>query len=337
MTRALPIAAPAVVAGAMVLLAGAAPASQAAQASHAPQAGEDEVEVAIPPGLSATAASRLLEEKGVVGSGFLFRLAAKVTGSERSLKPGGYRFKRGTPVFEALKALKAGTVNDVRVVIPEGFSARQIAERLEANSLCKAAEFMELARSRRLEGFLFPTTYDFDRRWGAPQIAQRMHDEFKRRVAPMVEAARGKPDLDLQQVVTLASIVEREAAIQSEKPMIAAVYLNRLRRRKKLEADPTVQYALGYWKKGLTLDDLRVASPYNTYTHFGLPPGPICSPGAASVAAVLDPAKTDALYFVADAKGGHVFNAALDEHLKAKQRFKHELRLQKAAARRGER
>jgi UPF0755 protein len=297
-------------------------------------AAEGEIEVSIPSGLSATATSRVLEEKGVVRSGFLFRLAAKASGAERQLKPGDYRFKRGAGIFEVLAALRAGTTNDVRVVIPEGFSARQIAERLEAQGFCRAVEFQALVAERRLEGFLFPTTYNFDRHWGAAQIAQRMRDEFARRVEPLVASAAAKPDLSLHQIVTLASIVEREAAVQSEKPLIAAVYLNRLRRRMMLEADPTVQFALGYWKKGLTLTDLRFSSPYNTYTHFGLPPGPICSPGTASVEAVLKPASTRAVFFVADAKGGHVFNETLEEHLKAKQRFKAELRLQKAAARR---
>ncbi|MBI5622828.1 MAG: endolytic transglycosylase MltG [Elusimicrobia bacterium] len=298
------------------------------------RAAEGEIEVSIPQGQSATATSRVLEEKGVVRSALLFRLAAKVTGAERSLKPGDYRFKSGASMLEVLATLRAGTANDVRVVIPEGFSARQIGERLEALGLCRAAEFQDLVAERRLEGFLFPTTYNFDKHWGAAQIAQRMRDEFSRRVEPVVAAASAGPNLSLLQVVTLASIVEREAAAQSEKPAIAAVYLNRLRKRMMLEADPTVQFALGYWKKGLTLADLRTASPYNTYNHFGLPPGPICSPGLASVEAVLKPAATDAIFFVADAKGGHVFTSTLAEHLKAKARFKAELKLQKAALRR---
>ncbi|MBI5882541.1 MAG: endolytic transglycosylase MltG [Elusimicrobia bacterium] len=311
-----------VLAGALLLLSAAA------------FAGGDEVDVSIPPGLSATATSRILEDKGVVRSGFLFRVAAKVSGAERQLKPGDYRFKRGSSVLEILRLLRAGTVNDVRVVIPEGFSSRQVAERLEAHGLCRASEFMKLVEERRLEGFLFPTTYNFDKHWVAARIAQRMRDEFSRRVEPLVASSAGKPDLSLHQVVTLASIVEREAAVQSEKPMIAAVYLNRLRKRMMLEADPTVQYALGYWKKGLTLTDLKAASPYNTYNHFGLPPGPICNPGRASVEAVLKPASTEAVFFVADAKGGHVFSVTLEEHLKAKGRFKRELKLQKEALRR---
>ena len=133
--------------------------------------------------------------------------------------------------------------------------------------------------------------------------------------------SKGFPQgLDEKKVLILASIVEREAADAAERPLIAAVYINRYRKKKALEADPTVQYALGYWKKGLTFADLRVKSPYNTYAVGGLPPGPICNPGYESVAAVLSPANIDALYFVADRKGKHIFNANFDEHKKAKRR-----------------
>ncbi len=292
--------------------------------------GEDPlVEVVIPPGLSATATAELLSARGVIRSSLLFRLTARFTGAERRLKPGTYRLKPGLGVRAALRALTAGTSNAVRVLIPEGFSARQIAERLEGNGLCKASEFLKVVEPRRLEGYLFPTTYQIDKSWDASRIADRMHEEFRKRIPPEFERAASRPAMTLHQLLTLASIVEREAVIASEKPMIAAVYLNRLRGRRMLEADPTVQYALGYWKKGLTYADLRHPSPYNTYNHFGLPPGPICNPGLDSFLAVLSPARTDAIFFVADAKGGHTFTGTLEEHNKAKQRFKKDLREQR--------
>jgi UPF0755 protein len=153
-----------------------------------------------------------------------------------------------------------------------------------------------------------------------------MRQEFDARIRVEYEGQRPKPKLTLHQVLTLASIIEREATIQSEEPMIAAVYLNRLRLRMRLEADPTVQYSLGSWKKFLSSEDLRVSSPYNTYVHYGLPPGPICSPGLGAFRAALHPAQTDALYFVADNKGGHVFSVSYDEHMKAKRAFKRALR-----------
>ncbi len=287
----------------------------------------DAVEVTVPPGLGAAATAELLAEKGVIGSVWFFRAAAKLTGDDRRIKPGTYRLRRGLSARAALRELCQGTANDLKVSIPEGFSSRQIADRLQANGFGPAEAFLAIVAENLWEGFLFPTTYNFDRGWDARKVAERMRAEFKRRVEPEYEAAVPKPSLTLKQTVILASIVEREAVLSEEKPMIAAVYLNRLKIRKMLEADPTVQYALGYWKKGLTLADLKHPSPYNTYNHYGLPPGPICNPGVDAVRAVLRPATTDAIYFVADAKGGHVFTSTLEEHLKAKSRFKRDQRI----------
>ncbi len=286
------------------------------------RAGEP-VDVTIPPGLSAAETASLLEAKGVVRFGALFRAAAKLSRADRRLKPGTYRLRARMPVFWALRALTAGQNNDVKVTIPEGFSAKQIAERLEAAGVAKASEFLALVQGPpALEGTLFPTTYHLRPGSGAEAAAKRMTAEFDRQIRAEWDKTAERPKLTLHQAVTLASIVEREAAQSDEKPMIAAVYFNRLRKRMRLEADPTVQYALGYWKKGLTLRDLQDPSPYNTYLRYGLPPGPICSPGLASVRAVLRPARTDALFFVADNTGGHVFSATIEEHLKAKQAFK---------------
>jgi UPF0755 protein len=156
-----------------------------------------------------------------------------------------------------------------------------------------------------------------------------MRQEFARRIEAEFVRTEPKPKMTLHQALTLASIVEREAVLKSEQPMVAAVYLNRMRLRMRLEADPTVQYGLGYWKKGLTTEDLRNPSEYNTYMHYGLPPGPICNPGLEAFRAALHPAVTEAIYFVADHEGGHVFSVTHDEHLKAKQSFKRALREEK--------
>lgn len=284
------------------------------------------VDVTIPPGLSAAETGRMLKAKGVIGSAAVFQLAAKFSGFDRKLKPGRYLMRGRLSIEQALKILKAGAANDIKVSIPEGFSARQIAERLEADKICKAQDFLKYVDEMKWEGYLYPATYNFDPEAGAVKAADRMHQEFKRTVVPEYEKANPQLKLTLHQVVTLASIVEREAVLPAEKPMIAAVYLNRLRIRKMLEADPTVQYALGYWKKGLTLKDLKDPSPYNTYNHYGLPPGPICSPSLTSVQSVLNPAQIDAIFFVADTKGGHRFTNTIEEHLKAKQIFKKDLR-----------
>ena len=295
------------------------------------------VAVSLAPGESVHETSLLLQEKGVVPSALVFRAAAKLSGADRRIKPGAYQLRQNMFLPSLLRQLEAGGNSDVRVVIPEGFSARQIAQRLEAQGVCKADDFLRFVRAGKLEGYLFPTTYFFAPDTPADKAALRMRDEFDRRVAPEFQSAQDKPKLTLHQVVTLASIVEREAEKPEERPMIAAVYLNRMRVRMRLEADPTVQYAVGYWKKGLTRSDLQNPSPYNTYVHYGLPPGPICSPGMASIEAVLHPAQTGALYFVADATGGHVFSSTLAEHTKAKWRLKHILRLQKQEEQRKER
>jgi UPF0755 protein len=288
----------------------------------------EQVEVTIPAGQSARQTAAALREKGVVRSALLFRVAARVYGLGRRLKPGTYRLRRRMLPGSLLAALASGP-GGVKVVIPEGWNARQIAERLESLGLCPSADFLRLAANDRLEGYLFPTTYFFEPGIDAARAAQRMHVEFDRRVAEEFAHAEPKPKLTLHQALTLASIVEREAVLPSEQPMVAAVYLNRMHIRMRLQADPTVQYALGYWKKGLTSQDLQNPSPYNTYVNYGLPPGPICNPGLGAFRAVLHPASTDALFFVADLTGGHKFFVSQEDHLKAKQAYKKGLREEK--------
>jgi UPF0755 protein len=287
------------------------------------------VEVVIPAGLPAARAAELLHDKGVAPFAFAVRLGAKLTGVDRKLKPGRYKLRRNMPLRALLAELSKGPETGVKIVIPEGFSARQIAERLEAEGVCSAGAFLAIVNQQRLEGYLFPTTYEFEPASKPEKIAAKMRGEFKKRVEAEYLAAEPKPKLTMHQLLTLASIVQREAVLDQEKPMIAAVYLNRMRIRMRLEADPTVQYALGHWKKGLTLTDLRLDSPYNTYVRYGLPPGPICSPGVESFRAAMRPAQTTAIYFVADLTGGHVFSSTHEEHLEAKKQFKRGIREQK--------
>ncbi len=281
------------------------------------------VQVVLPSGLNARQAARLLARAGVIDSPRLFKLLLKTTGLDRQLKPGEYRLGAPMPLSRLLRALRAGPPG-IRVVIPEGFSAQQIAERLDAAAVCRRRDFLRLVKRRRLEGRLFPTTYYLDSGSAPEAVIQRMVAEFDKTIPPFYQASGSR--LGLESALTLASIVEREARRDAERPLIAAVYLNRLRLGMRLEADPTVQYALGYWKKGLTRQDLKVASPYNTYVHRGLPPGPICNPGLNSFEAVLHPATTDALYFVADNRGGHIFSATNTQHIRAKQKIRRELR-----------
>lgn len=292
------------------------------------------VDIDIPSGASAAETAKLLTQSKVLWGPTLFRALSKVFRLDRKLNAGTYSFRLRMGAPGALWVLGSGRSLGIRVVIPEGFRAAQIAERLEAQGILRSTgEFLRRADADRLEGYLFPTTYFLSKGMEPAEVARIMKAEFDKQVLPVYEDFRKQTSqsplgrsLDLHQTVALASIVEREAVIPAEKPTIAAVYLNRLKRRKPLEADPTVQYALGRWKKNLTHKDLEVSSPYNTYAHFGLPPGPIASPGLESIRAVLMPARTDALYFVADNRGGHTFSVTYEEHLKAKADAKRERR-----------
>jgi len=290
------------------------------------------VRVEVPAGLGARRTAELLGEKGVVQSVFVLRVLLKITGFDRHLKPGTYTLReREWPTVVARK-LTLGLSDSTKVTIPEGFMASQIAERLEKAGIADASEVLKVVGAKKLEGRLFPSTYHFPAGYGAEKAVAAMTAEFDRQIGAAYAAASPKPELSFEDALIVASIVEREAVLKQERPIIAAVYLNRLKKRMRLQADPTVQYALnlGYWKKGLTRSDLQTPSAYNTYIRAGLPPGPICSPGLESFKGVLNPARTSALYFVADMTGGHMFSETNEEHSKARMIYKKELRKAKA-------
>ncbi|MBI3549865.1 MAG: endolytic transglycosylase MltG [Elusimicrobia bacterium] len=278
------------------------------------------VDVEILQGQGARDVGRVLKNHGVIASPLLFRALAKTSGLHKDLRPGIFRLRRHMSAPEALWRLTHDRVIAVKILIPEGWMSKQIAERLEANGIVPTGEFFPIVQRDQLEGYLYPTTYFLHHGMQSADVIKMMRQEFAKQAEPIL---RSKPvPLNEREVLTLASIVEREAVKPEERPMIAAVYLNRLRKKMRLEADPTVQYALGretgHWKKGLTHADLAFASPYNTYANKGLPPGPICSPSRESIKASLEPAFTNALYFVANNTGGHTFNETFEEHLKAK-------------------
>lgn len=288
----------------------------------------EKVQAVIPEGSSAGQVAAILRRNDIIFSSTWFKLLVLATGSGKKIMPGEYSFRKHMSAEEALWRLRHSVyINHIKVVLPEGWRMEQIAERLESNGVTARDRFIEEAGRDGLEGYLFPSTYYFKKNSSAQEVINLLNLEFDRQVRPLF--SKGFPSgLDEKKTLILASIVEREAAIPTERPLIAAVYLNRYQKGMPLEADPTVQYALGYsekgqnwWKKGLTLKDLKLKSAYNTYAVGGLPPGPICNPGADAVAAVLTPAEIDALYFVADRKGRHIFNAKYSEHLKAKKRI----------------
>jgi UPF0755 protein len=305
-------------------------------------AGGGPVVVTVKKGQSARAIGEDLEKKGVIRSHRLFEVLVGVTGVQNSLEAGDYEFDKGMPAIEVVHRMAEGKTASREVLVPEGRRAEEVGEILEKagvvskqdflNALVKSQynePFLDQVKASSLDGYLFPATYQFFRAANADQVVDAMLMAFQRNVADKVQL-EGQ-ELTLDEVVTLASIVEREAATASERPLIAGVFLNRLRLGIALQADPTVQYAVaknadsvrqyGYWKKGLTLDDLKMDSPYNTYIHPGLPPGPIANPGLDSIEAVVRPARTNYLFFVARDDGTHVFAETLEEHLRNVEKY----------------
>jgi len=275
--------------------------------------------------------ARRLETAGVVRSALLLRARSRLTGRDRTIQPGTYRFETATDMGTLLERLAAG-VEPVEVTIPEGLTVREIADLLAARGLGGAESFRCLASDPdfllaagvpgpQLEGYLFPDTYRFVPQVDASEILEtmvrRFHDRFD---ADRYRRAAAKR-LSVNQVITLASIIEKETGKASERPLIAAVFANRLRIGMPLQSDPTVIYAMPEFDGNLTRADLARPSPYNTYVTGGLPPGPIANPGLAAIDAALAPADSLALYFVSRNDGSHEFSATLAEHNRAVARY----------------
>lgn len=275
----------------------------------------------IAAGQSGSAIGRELKNKGIIRSELLFKIILKLTSSASDLKAGAFDLRKNMSELEVINCIKSGRCTHYeKVTLLEGWRSEEIAEELAELGITDPREFLRLVRQEKLEGKLFPSTYLFAANSPARKVVDEMLAQYRKQVSPLFK--QYPTPLTENQVLTLASIVEREAVVHDERPKIAAVYINRFNIGKKLEADPTVQYALGffmkenrYWKKALTYNDLKTDSPYNTYRYAGLPPGPICNPGYESIKAVLTPqADFDALYFVAESEGRHVFSRTFDEH-----------------------
>ncbi len=292
------------------------------------------IEIKVLPGATLKEVQAQLVETGVLKHPVLFRWAAYVTRKERKIQAGRYLFVRGESVATILERLASGAVDYTRVVVPEGLMLTEIAAVLQADAEIDSSMFMELARDSltlarygveapSLEGYLFPDTYLF--RWplDPDTVIERMMHRFREVFTDEVRARADSVGLSENEVLTLASIIQAEAVYDSEMPHISAVYHNRLRRDWRLEADPTVAYALGGVRRKLYYKDLHAASPYNTYRVRGLPPGPICSPGRTAILAAVQPREgCEDLYFVADGTGRHYFSKTLREHIIAKERVR---------------
>jgi UPF0755 protein len=290
--------------------------------------GEGNARVTVPSGASMRLAADSLEAAGVIRSARAFSVYAKLTGRDRSIKAGTYILDRRSSWNAIVDALVAGRGIVFTVTIPEGWDLRTIVPavaevmKVPAESLDAATRDTALIRRLdvpipSLEGYLFPETYLLPGGSAALPIVRRLVNEFERRWRPEWNARLQQLGMTRHQVMTLASIIEKEARVPAERPIISAVYHNRLKRGMLLQADPTIQYALGRHTARVLYRDLEVKSPYNTYRNVGLPPGPIASPGTASIESALFPADVPYLYFVAHPDGHHEFRATLREHNEA--------------------
>ena len=283
----------------------------------------------ITPGQTVSQIAQNLKDKHIIKSRNWFKIMVRLSSSARDLKAGKYDLRTNMPSESVLNCIKSGScLHLTKVTTLEGWRSEEIAEMLAENNITNPQAFLDIVRKRDLEGKLFPSTYRFAENTPAWAVVDAMINHYNKQVKPLLKQYKGT--LSEKEILTVASIVEREAIYHDERPKIAAVYLNRLKIGKRLEADPTVQYALGfnfrenrYWKKGLTYKDLRDKSPYNTYRYNGLPPGPIANPSYESIKAVIYPEQDfDAIYFVADNTGRHDFSKTYNEHTKKKNKYK---------------
>ena len=302
----------------------------------APYGPETETFVELAPGSSTALIGRQLQAAGVVRSRFAFDLLR--FWKRGTLKAGEYQFDHPAPVTEVYARIARGDVFTVTLTVPEGANIFDIAARVEQAGFSTRREFLDAAigqaglvadldpGAKSLEGYLFPDTYRFARRTTPAQICAALVRRFR--------AAASQLGLkeNVRQVVTIASLVERETAIDADRPLVASVFQNRLRKKMPLMTDPAVIYGLeleGRWRGTLYHSDLDRNTPYNTYLHNGLPPGPVANPGVRSLRAAMQPAHTDYLYFVAagtDAQGHSLFSSSLDEHNRNVTGYRHALK-----------
>jgi len=303
------------------------------------------VQFSVQPGESGATITARLQRLGIIRDAELFRLLLRYWGADAHIEVGDYTLRRNMSMAEVVSQLQHGRLRAKTVTIREGLRAEEIAHLLASEGLVDQEQFIKLVRDdtfhydflrdrpanapHTLEGFLFPDTYQFPVNITTTALIDVMLRNFDTRVTLEMRKQALDQGLSLYQALILASIVEREAVVPAERPIIASVYLNRLRKGMYLEADPTVQYAKGYdaktgrWWPQLSLEELRtIDSPYNTFLNPGLPPAPICNPGLASIEAVLSPATTKYLFFHAKGDGSHAFAETFEQHLENQKKYR---------------
>lgn len=301
-------------------------ASSVPKSSHDP---DQKIYITVKPGMDADAIAGQLLAHGVIDSKFSFWWQVKTGGLQDKFKAGTYLLHPGMKTEDAIGKLISGETTSIKFTIPEGFGIKEIAERLSDEGLVDKEKFLKLAKDYApydyvekhdnaryaAEGFLFPDTYEIQSDVSEKEIMAMMARDFDQRLTKKLRARAEEMNLSIYDLVTLASLVEKEARYEEDRPIIAQVFFKRLRIGMPLQSDTTLQYLLDAPKEDVSIADTKMESPYNTYQNYGLPPGPIASPGMAAIEAVLYPADTDYLYFVADRQGHNHYSNTYAEHL----------------------
>jgi len=277
--------------------------------------------VNIPSGSNAREIVLILEENNIIRkNNYIFRILIKLSKLEERLKYGEYNLSPAMNMLQILDKLVRGEVILYRITIPEGYTYTQIAELLNKKEIIERESFINLVKDSKKswEGYLFPDTYEVPKRYGSENMLKLLLSNFNYVVDKKLKDKAEEIGFSMDEIITLASIIEKEAKFSEEKRKISSVFHNRLKKDMKLQSCATIQYILENPKEKLEESDLKIDSPYNTYLYKGLPPGPICNPGLDSIRASLEPAEEDYLYFVLGENGRHIFSKTYQEHLRNK-------------------
>jgi UPF0755 protein len=290
---------------------------------------DKKIHIKVTAGMTTAEIAEQLASKGVISSSLKFRFISRVRGYDNQLKPGTYVFKFGMSDEEVFEEMLNGSKYLVKITIPEGFTIKDIAERLYNLDLTDKDDFLTAAENFQpydymkrpenvlyaAEGFLFPETYSVESDYSIDEILEMMAAEFNKRLTDEMRGKAKEMKLSIHDLITLASLVEKEVRYAEDRPIVAQIFLKRLELNMPLQSDATLQYLMDAPKEDVSIADTKIESPYNTYQNAGLPPGPVANPGIAAIEAVLNPAKTDYLYFVADRDGHNHYSHTYDEHL----------------------
>ena len=290
---------------------------------------EKRVHIKIRDGMSTGEIADQLESKNIIASSLKFRILSRIRGYDGKMKPGTYTFYVGMPEDEVFKKILNGEKVLIKFTIPEGFGVKEIAERLYSLDLADKEDFLKAAekfapykymekRKNSIfaaEGFLFPDTYTVESDISVEEILKIMTEDFDSRLTTEMRVQAQQMGLSVYDLVTLASLVEKEVRYPEDRSIVAQVFLKRLQINMPLQTDASLQYLMDAPKEDVSIEDTKIESLYNTYQHYGLPPGPIANPGMDSIEAVLNPADTDYLYFVADRNGHNHYSQTYEEHL----------------------